>query len=308
MPWAFYDFGLVPVRFDEDGKAKMPGYRHYLTWTPSKYVQWLADSMVDNGWDLPADIDFGEQHSCGSMNTPSVPKIRSLAATLNGLVSYVQTNPLLTPVQSISHTNAISAIARLFECLFRFARNYPGPTPGLIPQAVPAQIMSDVLFTREKIRPRAMIIPECLSLMLQDVSVAFHILCRSLERHGFRFICEEGVREWSCSAFSFVESTTSGKNLRLRNPNKALIRSGLLHHPSTEAFGTIEQNGMRNLAYYLLTPCPRHQLSVMTLCDHYPAGDGGALSRSSAAPLIDQAAHTEACNEIAAAILWPWMK
>ena len=308
MPWTFYDMGLVPVRFDERGHARMPGYRHYLTWNPSEREACLAGALDRLGWKIQSASTDSEVLACGSANTPSIQVVRDMARCLKSLVLLVEDKPRMNCLQSVALINAISALSRLFLCLFTFTRNYPCTPPGVIINCGRPSMIDTINFRQEKIRLRPVVYTSCLVSMLEDVSVAFHFLCHCLEAQGHRFVCTKEAPEWSSSAFGFVECAHDGRSLRLMNPRKALIRSGLLHHPATESFGAVDQNCMRNLAYYLLANDQKHQFSVMTFCDHYPSGSGGALIRSSGAPIVHRQELESACNEIAAACFWPWLR
>ena len=279
MPWTFYDLGLVPVRFDEYGHARMPGYRHYLTSNPAGHGAWIADSLERLGWKFQTASTEGEVLACGSANTPSLLTVREMARCLESLVLLVKTKPRMNCFESVALINAISGLARLFLCLFTFTRNYPCAPAGVIVDGGRPAIMDTITFRQEKIRLRPVVYTSCLVPMLEAVAVAFHFLCHSLEGEGYRFVSEEGVPAWSSSAFGFIDCASAGRSLLLKNPRKTLIRAGLLHHPATETFGAVDQNCMRNLGYYLLATHPEHQFSVMTFCDHFPSGSGGALIR-----------------------------
>jgi len=308
MPWAYFDLGLVSVRYNEDGRPQMPGYRHYLTWRPQDYADWLFPAMARRGWRIGATAQMDELPACGSSHTPLLDVVRDMAECLRSLVAVAHHTPLgsLTPGETVSLVNSISALARLFECLFAFSRNYPCDAPAVIGAAGRQIIREKLTFRQEKIRLRPIAYPPCLVAALEEVATAYHGLCGSLEIRGYRLDSGDAGAEWRSSAFGFIDRGFAGQTLRLIKPRKAAIRAGLLHHSATERFGAIAQNCMRNLAYYLLAPTPEHQFVVMGLSDHFPGGTAGALSRDSGASIYEPQIQGAACNYMAQAISWPW--
>lgn len=300
MPWTYYDVGLVPVRFDDNGTPHMPGYRHYLTWDLKQYTEWLVNSLPLLGWRIPTELPL-ETVACGSLHTPTLSAVCEMAKTLNSLISLAKTNP----PYKIPLLNAISALVRLFECLFSFTRNYPTVAPTVVVDSGRPIILEDHRLIKEKIRERIILYPKSLKNMLGDAATAFHLLCHTLEADGCRIEPQPGNYSWESYAYGFLNNSAP-RHLQFISPRKSLIRSGLLNYQETEQFGMINLNCMRNLAYYLLTAQPEHQLTVMALCDHRPTGDSGSLNPESGASILDTHMAESACQVIAQTISWPW--
>lgn len=308
MPWSYYDLGLVSVRYDENGRPQMPGYRHYLTWRQQEYADWLAEALACRGWKIEATHAL-ELPACGSSHTPSLHVVRAMAECLNSLVAAANhaVRSSMSLGETVSLVNSISALARLFECFFTFARNYPAAAPEVIDAGGRLVILERLTFRQEKIRFRPLAYSACLVGMLEDVAVAYHGLCGSLEARGYSLDPKSAAADWRSSAYGFIDSGFTGHTLHLIQPRKAVIRAGLLHHPASERFGTIDQNCMRNLTYFLLAATPKHQFAVMALCDHFPGGTAGTLSRDNGAAIYSLEIHEAACNYMAQSISWLWL-
>lgn len=304
--WTSAEFGLNLVRFDENGKLKMPGYRSYLVWDPAIHEARILNSIANRGWKIEADPAVGDIPKCGSRNCPSPTLVAELVTTLDNLLTMAMAQMPQEYLELACLLNAIASLARLLEVFLTFARSYPAESPRVIRESGGFELLEPILMKREKIRQRPLVYCFELRRMLETVALifakAFAILCQR------RYLLERGGESESEDfSYSFLPHRTHNNIIRLQHPKKSLVVSGLLHHSTTEKFGLLATNGMRNLNYYLLTSMPAHEFEIMDLCDHLPTGGSGTLNRGCAVSVANINVRENAAQAlIREPSKWPW--
>ena len=277
LSWIPSEFGLNKVRFDEAGKPKMPGYTHYLVYSPAEYEPGFLQYFDRLGLATLPDPNVEKIPFCGSKNCVSPQIAAEMLKKLLELISATEVYQSSDYIYLAAHCNAISGLVRLFEVFLTFRRNYPASPPLMLPGNTGIKLLSTSGMIREKVRPRRYVIGPNLAALLANSATVVRRTVRKLEEIGYSIIAEDD-KPVDYLGYGFLPLTPTGKDLILLGPSKSRIVHGLAHHPGTEKFSGIAGNAFRNLSYFLLASDPTLSLVAKALHDH--ASGGGATRRN----------------------------
>ncbi|MEP6668743.1 MAG: hypothetical protein ABJF10_06295 [Chthoniobacter sp.] len=282
--WVLPEYGLNVLR-EYGGKLRAPGYRSYMHWDPLGGEKRHLRGLDRLGMPSPCDPFVSEIPRCGSAHCIKISDATSLFQARDQLIREAREQmPKDFGSQAIL-LNAIAAVTRLLEVFLTFKRNYPEAAPIVLRVREPWQLSRPAELIHEKIRPRPIYYPRALEAALVEVAEIFYRAFERWEGLGYS-VTRPGVGEW-IRAYGFLPKTCPRKVIVVREPRKALILDGLLHHPLTERFGFLHANTMRCLSYHLLSGDDHFDREVMELHDHSPDGGSGALNRNRLEPIVE---------------------
>ena len=272
--WIPSEFGLNPMRFDDDGKPRMPGYIHYQEYDPKENEDGLLSYFSLLGLATTPDPDIARIPCCGSKNCVTPVIVGQMIEALADLIQAASGSLPTDYLELVSLTNAIAALARVVELLLAFRRNYPGDSPFVLNTAAGIRVPREVTIA-EKVRPRQIVYGPVLTTMLEEVGLLFLRVIDQLDTSGYSVIHADGAPQF---AYGFLPLRPWRREIRLQGPSKSRIVEGLAHHAATERFAGLAGNAMRNFSYYILGTDPDLSVAALALHDHV-IGCGGKKGR-----------------------------